>query len=456
MKLLIIASLLFSLEAIANEIDWEEGNITVSPSHIKTANTPNLIPDFIKSGEKLFSTKFNIIDGAGRPGATGDSKPTTRNILNNQMYIRTAGPDAMSCVACHNQPKPGGSGDFIANAFVGAHFSDPPTTSIGIDTTSDRNTTNIFGAGLIELVAKEITTELKKQQGEAFARAKLIKNNVTINLSSKGIKFGSITVSPTGYTNFENLVGIDYDLIVRPFGVKGIAASLREFTIAALNQHHGMQAEERFGWERTGRRDFDLDGVYKEISIGQLSALVLYQATLSAPKQMYSKLHPKKIKETRGKAIFSEIKCAKCHIPSLPLNDYVFSEPNQYNRPGALKPNDIKSSIILKLVSSGVSTVHAYTDLKRHVICDKNTPHFCNEKLKQDNVPTASFLTAKLWDINTSAPYGHRGDLSTITEAIIAHGGEASNSKEMFLALKSQEKESLVLFLQSLGASPYD
>ena len=48
------------------------------------------------------------------------------------------------------------------------------------------------------------------------------------------------------------IVGVNSDLVIKPFGVKGVAVSLREFTSFALNQHHGIQANERFGWARTG------------------------------------------------------------------------------------------------------------------------------------------------------------------------------------------------------------
>ncbi|MFZ1766529.1 MAG: hypothetical protein WAT68_07745, partial [Candidatus Nitrotoga sp.] len=140
-----------------NSNDWDAGNIEESINYIEVAKNPKLMPEFVKSGEKLFSTKFNIHDGAGRPGSTGDSKPTTRNINNNIYLSRISGPDATSCAGCHNEPRIGGSGDFITNAFVGAHFSDPPSDNIRPGTTNERNTTTIFGSGLIEILAKEIT-----------------------------------------------------------------------------------------------------------------------------------------------------------------------------------------------------------------------------------------------------------------------------------------------------------
>jgi len=47
----------------------------------------------------------------------------------------------------------------------------------------------------------------------------------------------------------------------------------------------------------------------------------------------------------------------------------------------------------------------------------------------QGGIPTEMFLTHRLWDAGNSAPYGHRGDLTTLTEAIMAHGGEAATSR---------------------------
>ncbi len=39
---------------------------------------------------------------------------------------------------------------------------------------------------------------------------------------------------------------------------------------------HGIQAIERFGWERTGIEDFDSDCIENEMSIGNLTALIIF------------------------------------------------------------------------------------------------------------------------------------------------------------------------------------
>lgn len=81
-------------------------------------------------------------------------------------------------------------------------------------------------------------------------------------------------------------------------------------------------------------------------------------------------------------------------------------------------------------------------------------PHFLNEKVIEQGVPTNQFLTRKLWDAGSSAPYGHRGDLTTLTEAIINHGGEARQSRDAFAGLSAPEKAGIIEFLKSMQVLP--
>ena len=60
---------------------------------------------------------------------------------------------------------------------------------------------------------------------------------------------------------------------------KGTIVSLREFAVKAMNQHFGMQASERFG----DAVDHDADGMADELTRGDISALVIFQAMLPPP-----------------------------------------------------------------------------------------------------------------------------------------------------------------------------
>ncbi len=444
---------------------WDPPAIDVFPDHDKAASSTRQTAVMIAAGERLFRAQFNAADGAGRPAATGDSKPTSRSPRPSNKFIRTSGPDANSCAACHNQPATGGSGDFVANAFVGAHFADPPTLSIATETTSERNTIGVFGAGVIEMLAREMSRDLRALRDEGLQTARRLRVAQKIHLQTKGVDFGSITIRKDATIDASSLEGVDLDLVVRPFGSKGVAASIREFTIAALNQHHGIEAIERFGWERTGRRDFDEDGIEVEFSIGQLSALVLFQAVLPAPGRKSARDANQLALERRGQRLFLETACDACHKPILPLKSAHFEEPSPYNRPGTASARDlgkvirvdlpIRRSGGLRRTRDGTLLVAAYSDLRRHRICDDKVPFLCNEKLRQDNVPTDMFMTAKLWDLATSGPYCHRGDCATVSEAILAHGAEGLESRNRFLALLDADKRALVAFLLSLGRGDY-
>jgi hypothetical protein len=441
-------------------LNWDPPVIDVHPNHDDFVVSKRSVQELIEEGRKLFSTPFNLSDGAGRPAAPGDSKPTIRTRRAQPLFQRIAGPDANSCAGCHNRPLAGGSGDFATNVFVGAHFTDPPTQSIAAEVTNERTTRSIFGAGAVEMVAREMTTDLHDQRDSAKLRAKASGADCRVKLESKGVQFGHLVVHPDGRYATDEVQGVDNDLVLKPFGVKGVAGSLREFTNFALNQHHGIQSEERFGWARTGVRDFDEDGVENEFSVGQVTAMTVYQATLPPPRRATDGDSEHARVAGVGERRFEEIGCAECHRPSLPLRSAWFFEPSPYNRPGSIVPADVSGQIMAALPvergtgvyqnEDGTVSVAAYTDLKRHVICDTDDAFFCNETLRQDFVPIDQFLTTKLWDVGSASSYGHRGNLTTVSEAIVHHSGEAASAKRAFLALPDREKVAIVLFLKSL------
>jgi Di-haem oxidoreductase, putative peroxidase len=311
-----------------------------------------------------------------------------------------------------------------------------------------------------------MTEDLLALRKEAFIRATLEHREIPVFLNTKGVAFGRLVVRQDGTFNTSQLRGIDDDLVVKPFGAKGVAVSIREFTNFALNQHHGMESVERFGWERTGVDDFDGDGVKVEMTVGQVSALTLWQASLPPPSRVLPSGPELFRKASLGEKRFADVGCTGCHVPRLPLRSMLFQEPNPFNRPGSLVPSDVDGVLTIPLeVRPGTGVFRgedgqiytaAYTDLKRHKICDAEDPFFCNEEVRQDFVPADEFLTAKLWDCGSSAPYGHRGDLTTVSEAILHHSAEARASRNAFLALSDEEKESVVDFLLSLRITKSD
>jgi hypothetical protein len=406
-------------------------------------------------GQQTFVTNFNACDGAGRPATTGTGVERTPDPVMGPRFTRVSAPEASSCAGCHSQPQAGGAGDFVANVFVLAQAADPVSRIIlnedFSDTWLERNTLGMFGSGAIEMLGREMTTNLQAEQQSAITSAEASGKSVTVNLIAKGVSFGALTANPDGSIDTDAVVGVDPDLVIKPFSRKGVFRSLREFTVTAMNQHHGMQAVERFG---VGT-DPDEDGVVNELLIGDITAVTIFQAALPVP--IVSTQGLERATAVHGAHVFNQVGCAGCHLPSLPLTSSQFCDPDPQNPAGTF--NDTSQSYCFNLSQTGISgnSVAAYTDLKRHVICDSNKPHYCNEpasplQASDSNyaTPNNQFLTAKLWDTGNSGPWGHRGDLDTIYAAITAHGGEATNSESQFEALSNSDQLAVVTFLKTL------
>jgi len=425
-------------------------------------------------GKLLFEARFNHCDGSGRPETTGGGDKRNIPSISEEgepisaaqiEKLRTSAPDSDACSGCHAQPESGGAGDFVANVFVLAQTLDPVTLSVSPTRSNSRNTLGMHGSGPIEMLAREMTADLQAQ------RARL--GDGVHTLTTKGVKF-KVKIANGQVVEAE---GIDHDLIVKPFHQAGKVVSLREFSNNAMNHHHGMQAEERFDLNPAKGMDFDGDGVERELTIGDETAISIWQAQLSTPVQVMPAKQEDRELIKHGEKVFADVECTSCHVPSMVLNTRFFVEPNPYNPAGNCKSvEDGCPSYSFDMTKTGdkprlekgpkdTAIVRAYTDLKRHNLCDdENSPNpirwFCNEQLAQgrpdqDGKPgTEFFLTRKLWDVGNTAPYGHRGDISTITEAILYHGGEARASRDAFAAKPVEDQKALVAFLKTLQIVP--
>jgi hypothetical protein len=426
----------------------------------------------LELGEFIFAARWNKLDGQGRPASTGAGTPTRRDPTRDVGFIRTSGPDATSCADCHHQPHIGGAGGFVANVFVLAQTLDPVTDSISAEFSNERNTLGMNGSGAIEMLAREMTADLLAIRERARAEARLTGRNITRVLETKGVNFGRITAQPDGAVDTAQVEGVDADLIIKPFHQKGVVNSLRVFTVNAFNHHHGMQAVERFGLGQRDNRgnvittsDFDEDGVLDELTVGDITAATIFQAAMNIPGRVISNDPVRRAAADRGEVLFDVIGCTDCHKPALALNSRFLSEPNPFNSPGNLRLQDVGRPVTFDLTrdiprprlertATGGAIVRAYTDLKRHVICDDQDPFFRNERVIQSGVPVDQFITRKLWDVDNTAPYGHRGDLTTITEVILHHAGEARPQRERFAALSREQQSEIVEFLKQLQVLP--
>lgn len=449
----------------------------------------------LRHGGSLFSANWTVQEGAGRPLTKGNGAPIadpTSPLVFPRAFNRISANDANSCAGCHNAPFgiAGGGGDFVTGVFVlGQRFDfatfdhgDPMPTRGTIQENGQpatmqsvanyRATLSMMGSGYIELLAREITSDLRS-----------IRDTTPVGgsrqLVSKGISFGTVARHVDGTWDTTQVVGLPApslattgaalppNLIIRPFHQAGAVVSLRQFSNNAFNHHHGIQTTERFGVNT----DVDGDGFSNEMTRADVTAVSVFQATLAVPGRVIPRNHTIEQAISRGEQLFTQIGCGVCHVPSLPLESDQFVEPNPYNPVGNLRPGDAPPFMIdlddprlprPRLAShQGVTRVPAFTDFKLHDICSgPNDPNVETLDMQQSAGSPAffagnsKFLTRKLWGCANEPPYFHHGQFTTLRQAVLAHDGEALASRQAFEGLPSSDRDSIIECLKSLQVLP--
>ncbi len=459
--------LAFATTGLSKDVSWAEKTSALTPSASAPTGTltANELKELTARGEALFKATFTDLDGVGRPGATQAILPTKARSKALNKFARTSGLDAGSCAACHNQPFIGGAGDFVTNVFVSEGFTNADFDSTDPQFSNERGTNHLFGAGLIELLAREMSTDLASHRKQVLADARKVGKSASITLITKGVNFGILSADPDGLLDLSNITGVDDDLIVRPFSQKGVMTSLRQFSVNAMNHHHGMQADERFGDRWTGEADFDEDGHNDEVGAADISALVAWQATLPSPQQTFPKDEDWQQAAIEGEKAFGEFGCDTCHIKALPLKVLSFSDPGPFDVSGTLNSTSVKDSAIYDLSllawtgslernEKGEILVPLFGDLKRHTMTDQSNEQLGNEMLSQRFVDRTIFLTSELWGVGSTSPYGHRNDFTTLDSIIRAHGGDAAFSKKLYSDASEDSRLALIAFLKTLVIQP--
>ncbi|HEX5051334.1 MAG TPA: di-heme oxidoredictase family protein [Planctomycetota bacterium] len=397
-------------------------------------------------GLRMFASPFNKLDGYG-DGPMDPLNPTPPGhrptLQNNGTFLRVNGLDAQTCMECHSivsaasvpfQFGIGGVGGANNNAMAGPTTIDVnDSQSNGFAAFNGRfiNPPFLFGAGGVELLAKEMTADLQAKKVRAQSQP-----GVAIPLITKGVDFGTITFTG-GVFDTSQVVGVDADLVVRPFGRKGEFATTRAFDVAAMQFHFGMQPV-----EVVGNSDADGDGVTDEVLIGELSSLSIFTTTLERPQQRNGP-HTQ-----QGSQLFSSIGCANCHRPQLDTTSsmltYSFPEVPADPFANLYYAVDLHTAAPkFQHAPGGGIRVELFSDLKRHDM---------GPGLAESTGGTldAMFITARLWGVADTAPYLHDGRALNLRDAILLHGGEALAARNAFAALSNQQQEHLITFLRSL------
>ena len=417
----------------------------------------------IRRGRQLFQRKFTFAQGQG-PRTADDGI----GLIEETRALGAGLAD--SCAACHGRPR--GSAGFGGDVVTRPDSRDAP---------------HLFGLGLQEMLADEITRHLRAIRDQAAARARNRNRKITKRLVSKGIDYGKIIAQPDGTFDTRSVRGVDSDLRVKPFFAEGSVFSIRAFIVGAFKDEMGLESFEPCLQEAAagglcvtpaGMRldgstdsldappvsseteDGDGDGVVREIDAALVDHMEFYLLNYFKPGS-----GEQRREEREGFKVMADIGCTGCHIRDLVIEEdrrvadvETRHDPNRgiFNRLFAsvttlFRIEDDGDELPLLLPEQEPFVVrNIFTDFKRHDL----GPAF--HELDYDGSLLSEFMTEPLWGVGSTAPYGHDGRSINLKEVILRHGGEAKRARDAYAALRNDEQREVLAALASLVLFPPD
>ena len=417
----------------------------------------------IRRGRQIFQRKFTRLQSQGPGVDDGEGD------INTTIAIGAGLSD--SCASCHGRPRgsAGTGGDVVTRP-------------------DSRDAPHLFGLGLKEMLADEITGQLRKIRDDAVTVAQRNGRPVTKRLKAKDIDYGSITAFPNGTVDTTQVEGVDADLRVRPFFAHGQTISIREFVVGALHGEMGMDAADPDLAKATspGRvttpAGMVLDGTLEKIEAapipnpafdpdGNVSGNEMPTAVVDYLEfYLLNYFKPATYKQTeatqKGLRTFKQIGCASCHVPDLQIDRdrRVADVETAYDSErGNLNNLFATATALADAVDDGSGypalkkpkyqpflVRNILTDFKRHDL----GPNFYERSW--DGTLQKEFLTRPLWGVGSKVAYGHDGRSINLTEVILRHGNEAQKARDNFDGLDADRKRAVLEFLQSLILFPPD
>lgn len=265
----------------------------------------------IRRGRQLFQRKFTPMPGQGANEGDGVGNLDTNGALGAGL--------SDSCALCHGRPR--------GSAGSGGNVATRPDS---------RDAPHLLGLGLREMLADEITADLRKIRQTASLYAAKAGHSVTLSLFSKGINYGAITASASGALDTSQVQGVDPDLRVKPFFAEGSTISIREFVVRAFHKEMGLEVNDpdlaaaSSGQRVTTPSGMVLDGAQDKISTPPApdSGTGQYEIDPAIVDHMEFYLlnyfKPALGQQSRataiGRAVFNQIGCNSCHISDLTIN----------------------------------------------------------------------------------------------------------------------------------------
>ncbi len=448
-------------KSLAQEIGAGRGNLLTPDSSVFIIDRDPFRA--IRRGRQIFQRKFTRVEGQGPNNSDGTGD------INTNLAIGAGLVD--SCGGCHSRPR--GSAGNGGNVVTRPDSRDAP---------------HLFGLGLKEMLADEITSDLRAIRLAAITEAKSKGRAVTKKLQSKGISYGSITAYPSGSVDTSAVEGVDPDLRVRPFFAQGGEFSMRAFAVGAFKNEMGLEAADPdLLAANQGQRVVTPSGLVLDGSLDKIDAPPAPNASADpdgdrvvdeVPTSLidfmefyllnYFKAGTYRQTEVTadGRKLFVNVGCATCHIPDLKIEHdrRVADVETVYDPVHGIFNNLFATAtglfytvndgsgypdLKLPLMKSFVVR-NFFSDLKRHDV----GPGF--HERNYDGTLQTQFLTTPLWGVGSTEPFGHDGRSMNLTEVILRHGGEAQDARDEFAQLDDDERQKILAFLNSLVLFPPD
>ncbi|HUE30437.1 MAG TPA: di-heme oxidoredictase family protein, partial [Verrucomicrobiae bacterium] len=409
-------------------------------------------------GRLLFEHEYGFPDGLGG-GASASAPAGPFHRVQRGLF---GGPETISCPSCHWIGGPNGAGAETDNAFL---QGDGERTGSG----DQRNPPALVGLGVVQALAGEMTRDLQKERADLVREAARAGAGREARLTTKGVDFGVLRATPKGDVDASGIRGVDPDLMVKPFGWKGTAATFADLASEALQQHMGIQSDELLA---TGSRELlgdgndpadpDGDGVRGELGRGPFTAMMAHLALLELPivepliqdRQLPAAAQAVLPPTTtsfaddfaRGREQFHALGCASCHVPMLVLESPMLAVEG-------MPPIDLSREMRRPALTYDPA-LHGYpvwlfSDLKRHDMGKANAARHV-----QRGVAPNDYLTPRLWGVANSAPYLHDGRAPSFDYAIAGHDGEGAAARAAFVGLPQEAQGALRVYLMSLRREP--
>ena len=433
----------------------------------------------IRRGRQIFQRKFTLEQGLG-------PRVSTQSMGNIQSNAALGAGLSDSCAACHARPR--GSAGFGGDVATRPDSRDAP---------------HLFGVGLKEMLADEITTDLRAIRSRAVQQAVTRGSVVALYLTSKGINYGIIQADANGAVDTSRVQGVNTDLRVRPFFHDGREFSLRAFAVGAFKDEMGLESPDPVlcaasdpsspvrmttpsglildpVLDRIKRpavcdagTDGDFDGVRNEIDPALLDHLEFYLLNYFKPGTTQASERAENGRGAEdgegaeeGLRLMKSVGCTGCHVQNLrvehdrrvaDVETRFDPERGIFNRLFAtvttlftVVPDNQLAFPQLLPKNQPFVVRNFFSDLKRHDL----GPAF--HERNYDGTVTRLFMTEPLWGVGTTAPYGHDGRSINLLEVILRHGGEAEASKQAFAALRDDGQSRILDYLNTLILFPPD